>query len=65
MKKTAQKWNLDRDVKYDHRVAGAYWQEARGQWKIIVEHNGSSFEDFADIFVSAQGFLKYVIPRKY
>lgn len=58
MKKTAVKWNLERDVKYDHRVVGAYWQESLGQWKVLVEHGGTVTEDFADILVSAQGFLK-------
>ncbi|KAK5236452.1 hypothetical protein LTR47_002403 [Exophiala xenobiotica] len=57
MKKIAQKWNLERDVKYDHRVVGAYWQEDRGQWKVNVEHEGMVIEDFADVLVSAQGFL--------
>lgn len=58
MKKTAQKWNLERDVKYNHRVVGAYWQEARGQWKVLVEHDSHVSETFADVLISAQGFLK-------
>ncbi|KAH8695160.1 hypothetical protein BGW36DRAFT_453017 [Talaromyces proteolyticus] len=57
MKKTAQKWDLERHVKYDHRVVGAYWQEDRGAWKVMVEHGGIVVEDFADILISAQGFL--------
>ncbi|EXJ53853.1 hypothetical protein A1O7_09189 [Cladophialophora yegresii CBS 114405] len=57
MKKMAQKWNLERDVKYNHRVTGAYWQEDRGQWRVIVEHNNTVIEDYADILISAQGFL--------
>ncbi len=58
MKKTAQKWNLERDVKYNHRVTGAYWQEDRGQWQVMVEHDNTIIEDYADILISAQGFLK-------
>lgn len=58
MKKTAQKWNLERDVKYDHRVVGTYWQEIQGQWKVLVEHDGQVSETFADVLISAQGFLK-------
>lgn len=58
MKKTAQKWDLERDIKYSHRVTGAYWQEDRGQWQVIVEHNNTVIEDYADILISAQGFLK-------
>lgn len=58
MKRTAQKWDLERHVKYGHRVVGAYWQEDRGAWKVMVEHGGMVVEDFADILISAQGFLK-------
>lgn len=60
MKRTAKKWNLERDVKYNHRVVDARWQEKDGNWKILVEQDGKVFEDRADIFISAQGFLKYV-----
>lgn len=58
MKKTAQKWNLERDVKYNHRVVGTHWQETQGQWKVYVEHDGHVSETFADVLISAQGFLK-------
>lgn len=58
MKKMAQKWDLERDVKYDHKVTGAHWQHSRGQWRVQVEYDGVTFEDYADILISAQGFLK-------
>jgi cation diffusion facilitator CzcD-associated flavoprotein CzcO len=58
MKATAQKWDLERDVRYNHRVVGAHWEEPRGQWKVLVEHDGHVIEDTADLLVSAQGFLK-------
>ncbi len=58
MKKTVKEWDLDRDVQFNTRVVGAYWQEDQGRWKIMVDHGGIIFEDFADIFISAQGFLK-------
>jgi cation diffusion facilitator CzcD-associated flavoprotein CzcO len=58
MKKMAEKWDLERNIKYGHHVTGATWQEELGKWKIMVEHNGAVFEDHADIFISAQGFLK-------
>jgi len=60
MVKTTKKWNLDRDVQLKTRVTGAYWQEERGQWKLTVEHDGKEREEYADILVSGQGFLKYV-----
>lgn len=58
MKKTAQRWDLERDIKYNHRVVGAHWLEDQGKWKVLVEYEGGRFETLADILVSAQGFLK-------
>jgi len=58
MRGIVDKWNLDRDVKLNHRVIGAYWQEDSGQWKVEVQHGEEKFEDFADILISGQGFLK-------
>lgn len=58
MKKTAQKWDLERDVKYNHRVVVAFWQHDRGQWRVVVEHAGVILEDYADVLISAQGFQK-------
>jgi len=58
MKNIAQRWDLERNIKYSHKVKGAYWQNDRSQWRVVVEHNGVEFEDFADVLISAQGFLK-------
>jgi cation diffusion facilitator CzcD-associated flavoprotein CzcO len=58
MKKTAQEWNLERDVVYNHKVVGANWEASRGQWLVLVEHDGEVFETQADVLISAQGFLK-------
>lgn len=55
--KTVKKWNLDRDIQFRTRVLGTYWQEEAGQWKVVVEHEGCQREEYADILVSAQGFL--------
>lgn len=56
-KRTVKKWNLHKNVKFGHRVHDARWQEDRAQWKIVIEHNGETFTDYADILVSARGFL--------
>jgi len=55
--KTVKKWNLDRDIQLRTRVLSTYWQEEVGQWKVVVEHEGRQREEYADILVSAQGFL--------
>lgn len=55
--RTVKKWNLDRDVVFNAKVVGAYWQEDQAKWKVTVEEQGERREDFADVVVSAQGFL--------
>ncbi|KAI9713061.1 MAG: hypothetical protein M1820_001046 [Bogoriella megaspora] len=55
--RTVKKWNLDRDVQFNHTVKGAFWLEDRAQWELIVEHEGEEREEYADILISARGFL--------
>ena len=57
MQKTVKEWSLDRDVQFKNRVKGAYWQEDRAQWKLLVEKDDREREEYADILVSARGFL--------
>jgi len=58
MKEVVKKWDLDRDVQLNTKVVGAYWQEDSGQWKLEVEKESVRREEYADILISAQGFLK-------
>lgn len=55
--KTVKKWKLDEHVQFEHRVNEARWDEDASQWRLIVEHQGQKFEDYADILISARGFL--------
>ncbi len=58
MQAKTKKWNLDRDIKFEHTVTGATWVEERSQWRVTVRPlNGPEFVDWADVFVSARGFL--------
>jgi cation diffusion facilitator CzcD-associated flavoprotein CzcO len=59
MRKTVRKWDLDRDIQFNTRVTGAYWREWSGQWKLTVEHEGIERVEYADILISAQGFLRW------
>jgi cation diffusion facilitator CzcD-associated flavoprotein CzcO len=61
MKRTCDKWNLRRDVKFNTRVSGLEWQEEEGQWKVSLNEKGQERDEFADIIISAQGFLKYIL----
>ncbi|GME46877.1 hypothetical protein GTA08_BOTSDO11618 [Neofusicoccum parvum] len=57
MQKTVKKWNLDRDVVFNTRVTRAGWDEERSQWRLTVSHQGQEREEYADVLVSARGFL--------
>jgi cation diffusion facilitator CzcD-associated flavoprotein CzcO len=61
IKRTAKKWDLDRDVQLNTKVTSAVWQEDQGKWKITVESGGHSREEFADVLISGQGVLQYVL----
>jgi cation diffusion facilitator CzcD-associated flavoprotein CzcO len=57
MQKTVKKWNLDRNVQYNTRVTSTEWIEEKSQWKIIVSHQNMERDEYADILISARGFL--------
>lgn len=57
MHKTVKKWNLDRNVQYNTRVTSTQWIEERSQWNIRVSHKGEERDEYADILISARGFL--------
>jgi cation diffusion facilitator CzcD-associated flavoprotein CzcO len=57
MQKTVKKWNLDRNVQYNTRVTSANWIEEISQWKISVSHQNQERDEYADLLISARGFL--------
>lgn len=65
MKKTCNKWDLRRNIEFCTRVVAAEWIEEEGKWKITVEKDGQRRDEYADILVSAQGFLRYVCDEAF
>jgi hypothetical protein len=59
MHKTVREWDLDRHVQYNTKVTGCYWQEDISQWKIAVDHKGEARNEYADVLISARGFLSH------
>lgn len=55
------KYNLDRDVKLNHRVEHARFDEAEGRWHLKVRRadTGEVLDDACDVLVSATGFLSH------
>jgi cation diffusion facilitator CzcD-associated flavoprotein CzcO len=58
MKKICDKWDLRRNILFNTRVVANEWLEEEGKWKITVEKDGQRRDEYADIVVSAQGFLR-------
>jgi hypothetical protein len=58
MQAKSKKWNLDRDIKFNHTVTGIVWTEEKSQWKVtVLPAGGLEFVDWADVVISARGFL--------
>jgi len=57
IERICDKWNLRRDIKFNHRVTALEWVEEDAKWKITVSEKGEERQEFADFIISAQGFL--------
>lgn len=55
--KTVKKWELDKNVRFNHRVKEARWDEDTSRWRLKIQHGNQEFKDHADILISARGFL--------
>ena len=61
MQRTAEKWNLKRDIQFNTAVVALDWLEDQGKWKVRVRKEGREERDeIVDVLVSAQGFLRSV-----
>lgn len=58
IKRTADKYNLDKYVQLSTTIKETIWDEASGKWKIRLEQGGEIKEDEADFVINASGFLK-------
>jgi len=58
MKKTAQKYDVAKYIKYRHSIKSARWNKDEGKWKIKVQDGQRVFDDECDVFINAGGVLK-------
>jgi cation diffusion facilitator CzcD-associated flavoprotein CzcO len=59
IQRTAEKWNLKRDIQFNTAVVALDWLEDQGKWKVRVRKEGREERDeIVDVLVSAQGFLR-------
>ncbi|KAG6353376.1 hypothetical protein INS49_007456 [Diaporthe citri] len=64
-KDVAEKFDLNKYIRLNHRVVGAYWNEEDQMWHVKIQKGDDPdaiTEDKANIFVNASGVLKYVDP---
>ena len=58
MDKTADKWDLKRNIQFNTRVVGLEWLDEESKWKIALKVNGKEEKvDKVDVIIAAQGFL--------
>ncbi|KAF7185276.1 putative sterigmatocystin biosynthesis monooxygenase stcW [Pseudocercospora fuligena] len=55
--RAVKKWELEKYVKFEHRVVDARWEEGEAKWRLKVQHGRETFDDGVDILISARGFL--------
>ena len=61
IKDTAQKYDAQRFMKFNHEIVSAVWNDATGKWLLKVRNGARVFDDECDMFVYAGGTLKLVI----
>ncbi|KAI1119037.1 hypothetical protein F5Y14DRAFT_460386 [Nemania sp. NC0429] len=53
-------YGLDTNVKYNHRLTGAWWEQENGRWKVRIQPNddpSAEFFDYSEILITATGVL--------
>ncbi|KAJ4263410.1 hypothetical protein NW762_006229 [Fusarium torreyae] len=50
-----KKFDVGRYIHVGHKVKSAEWSEVKGKWLIVVEANGTTFVDEANILITATG----------
>lgn len=61
----ADKYNLKRFIKLNHRIVDAEWSQADAKWVVQVTHNRTTFTDSADFLVTATGHFSDPRLPKY
>ena len=57
VEKICDKWNLRRDIRFNHKVTALEWLDEDAKWKVTYSNGGTEQDLQADFIVSAQGFL--------
>jgi cation diffusion facilitator CzcD-associated flavoprotein CzcO len=52
-----KQYNLDRDVRYNSRVAAAIWDGQQGKWRVEIQQGERTIHDDCDILINGSGVL--------
>ena len=54
------RFDLQKNMKLNHEITGAYWDEGKGVWEVHVKNliSGATFIDTAEILINGSGLLK-------
>ncbi len=56
---TAREYDVDRHIRYDHRVVEASWDSATARWTVTVEHAGGRVHLTCDLLWACGGYYDY------
>jgi cation diffusion facilitator CzcD-associated flavoprotein CzcO len=59
LKDTAKKHDLEKNIKYNHMVQSATWNEEDGVWDLEIKGPDGIINDHCEILVNGSGILKY------
>jgi cation diffusion facilitator CzcD-associated flavoprotein CzcO len=59
VRETASEYDVDRHIRYDHRVVRASWSSAEARWTVEAEHGGATVTFTAGFLWSCRGYYDY------
>lgn len=60
-KDVAEKFGLEKYVRFNTAVRSATWDDADGVWRLVIERkDGTTFEDSCEVLANCSGVLKWV-----
>ena len=59
VRETAREYDVDRHIRYDHRVRSASWDSEQARWTVTAEHAGETVEVTCGLLWSCSGYYDY------
>lgn len=59
IRETATEYDVDRHIRYDHRVTSADWDSAAARWTVTADHGGKQVTFTTTLMWSCSGYYDY------